>query len=258
MSKHDDRLRLEGRQKFAAELLDKVQRGEDIDFEYESGIANINDLGLDDDQIRKFLLKSEGKRDHAKAQHDRRVEQQRRDTPRDSGVTTALGLGKASDRAEDKFLKQEEIDTMEVGGFAKRDIVRQKIRRKAQQVRRERRATNMAYRQRIKFGDTKGALEIIKEAREDGVVFGGIGHAGDVEEEIIGELGKEARAKRKGEGTLPEQKKKKEEENPVAALLQPTGQGSTTPEGYFSTNIDSPDERLALMLSQRKRHRFFF
>jgi hypothetical protein len=87
------------------------------------------------------------------------------------------------------------VDALEAGGFAKRDEVRAALRRGTTEERKIKRATNLAYREALRRGDRAGALNIRKQARGEGITFGGVSGAGDIERSVAQGIGEQLRTR---------------------------------------------------------------
>tara|TARA_R110002020_G_scaffold137219_1_gene306087 strand:+ start:929 stop:1513 length:585 start_codon:yes stop_codon:yes gene_type:complete len=151
----------------------------------------------------------------------------------------ATGLRSPADIAEERLLEKSGIDVLDAGGFKKRDAVRQDINRSVADEKRLKRMTNLAYRQRVKFGDLRGALEILKGAKRDNVQFGGISRAGATREKVIQSRAKGLRKRQSevGEGDFAP----REESDPPANVAS------------ARTSIFSEDKPPLLASQQLKR-----
>ena len=211
-------------------------------------------LGLDEDEIREqagqlgitgpnleaYVRKARDKAGIERVESDRLREQEEDAGKQKEFNSWATGLKNPGEIAEERLLDEQGISALDAGGFGKRDRVRTSINRSVADEKRLKRATNLAYRQRVKFGDLRGALGILKDAKADGVTFGGISPAGETRKNVI--AGKGAHLKKwkreVGEGELAPQANAGVRDNPVYNL----GQGGTTEratdqlaEGYKPT-----------------------
>ena len=132
------------------------------------------------------------------------------------------GLRTPGEIAEERLLDEQGISALDAGGFAERDRVRTSVNRSVADEKRLKRATNLAYRQRVKFGDLRGALGILKDAKADGVTFGGVSPAGETRKNVI--AGKGAHLKKHkqevGEEELAPQADAGLPNNPVLNMAQ--------------------------------------
>lgn len=154
---------LQKRKEFAERIKGRIAEGKlkaseaDIRSEAEG-------LGITEDELEGFVR---GERD---AYQSRALAGQ---APVQGGA-----LRTVKQQAEDALMAQAGVDVLEAGGFAQRDAIRQGMRTAAQQDKRIRRATNLAYRQAMRDKDYAGALRIATQAKQGGVAFGGIQAAG--------------------------------------------------------------------------------
>lgn len=92
-------------------------------------------------------------------------------------------------RAQDKLLKDRNVDTLEAGGFRRRDEQRRAIKAETREKKKLNRAFNLAYREQLKRGNRGAALDILLKAQEHGASTGGIREAGSIEAGVIQEIG---------------------------------------------------------------------
>ena len=73
----------------------------------------------------------------------------------------SVSLRTPGQKAERQVAQAAGIDALQPGGFRLRDELRQRISEEEHMEKRKKRAFNMAYRQAIRSGDRRGALDIL-------------------------------------------------------------------------------------------------
>lgn len=159
-----------GRKRFAKSLEDRIKSGTLDELSIED-YSTADELGLSEGQVTSFVDKVKGRlNDDAKAQEETAVGNVDQPSQRTLESNSAF---------RDRQLQgQLGIDTMEPGGFAKRDQLRQGVNYQVQQDKRVRRITNLAYRDAIRRGDLMAARAIALDSAQKGIAFGGIAPAG--------------------------------------------------------------------------------
>jgi hypothetical protein len=146
-----------------------------------------------------------------------------------SRAESSTGLTSSAQKAEEDLLRKAgpSFDTMETGGFAKRDQVRQAVNEDVQQLKRQKRVYNSAYRKAMRDGKPARAIDILNSAKANKVNFGGIQAAGRDREQVLQRKGEDlltAVARDGNGGTVAE----------VAPQLPPAGDtGEAPPESDF-------------------------
>lgn len=92
-----------------------------------------------------------------------------------------MSLQTKGERAHKALFDQFGVSALEPGGFAKKDALRKSVKAEARQQDKMKRAANLAYRQAVRRGNRKEAMDILFGANAKGVVFGGISDAGSSE-----------------------------------------------------------------------------
>jgi len=126
---------------------------------------------------------------------------------------------------EKRLLAQEGVDLLQPGGFAQRDAIRQAVSEREQGAKRMSRAANLAYRQAVRQGDRRGALDILMKTSDAGIDFGGVRAAGRGREQAITQMGEEAATARDIEARNmlmpPQQDQGVVEENAIVETAEP-------------------------------------
>lgn len=106
---------------------------------------------------------------------------------------SSTGLTTAKQRVEDTLLRKAGpgFDTMEPGGFAKRDQLRQAVNEDIQQLKRQKRVYNSAYRKAMRDGNSAQAIDILNDAKKNKINFGGIQAAGRDREQVLQRKGED-------------------------------------------------------------------
>jgi hypothetical protein len=103
----------------------------------------------------------------------------------------SVSLRTPGQKAERQVAQAAGIDALQPGGFRLRDELRQRISEEEHMEKRKKRAFNMAYRQAIRSGDRRGALDILLGAEKRQVHFGGIQAAGRDRERVAVGVGED-------------------------------------------------------------------
>ena len=142
---------------------------------------------------------------------------------------SSTGLTSSAQKREEDLLRKAgpKFDTMEAGGFAKRDQMRQAVNEDVQQLKRQKRVYNSAYRKAMRDGNPAQAIDILNSAKANKVNFGGIQAAGRDREQVLQRKGEDlltAVARDGNGGAVAE----------VAPQLPPAGDtGEAPPESDF-------------------------
>lgn len=106
---------------------------------------------------------------------------------------SSTGLTSSAQKREEDLLRKAgpKFDVLEAGGFAKRDQMRQAVNEDVQQLKRQKRVYNSAYRKAMRDGNPAQAIDILNSAKANKVNFGGIQAAGRDRDQVLQSKGED-------------------------------------------------------------------